>query len=95
MSKPSCVRVHGPLAPHADGFREELAHQGYTPHSASYHLQLMAHVSRWLVAKSLDATRSATLESRISSPTGERRATRSGFRGGRQHRYLPTCVRSE
>ncbi len=72
MSKPSCVRVHAPLAPHADGFREELAHQGYTPHSASYHLQLMAHVSRWLVAKSLDAN--TLSDARVEDFLAHRRA---------------------
>ena len=48
MGRPSRVRVTGPLAPHATGFRQELARQGYTPHSASNQLQLMAHASRWL-----------------------------------------------
>ena len=48
MSRPSRVRVTGPLAPHAAGFRQELSQQGYTPHSASNQLQLMGHVSRWL-----------------------------------------------
>jgi integrase len=40
--------VTGPLAPHAAGFRQALTQQGYTPHSASNQLQLMAHTSRWL-----------------------------------------------
>jgi integrase/recombinase XerD len=48
MGRPSRVRVIGPLAPHAAGFRQELARQGYTAHSASNQLQLMAHASRWL-----------------------------------------------
>lgn len=48
MGKPSRVRVTGPLEPYACGFREELARQGYTPHSASNQLRLMAHASRWL-----------------------------------------------
>jgi hypothetical protein len=30
MGKPSRVRVTGPLAPFAAGFRQELARQGYT-----------------------------------------------------------------
>jgi len=42
------VRVVGPLAPCADGFRAALAERGYTPSSAAGQLQLMAHVSRWL-----------------------------------------------
>lgn len=48
MGNPSRVRVTGPLAPHAAGFRHELARQGYRPHSTSNQLQLMAHASRWL-----------------------------------------------
>ena len=39
MGKPSRVRVTGPLAPFAAGFRQELARQGYTLHSASNQLQ--------------------------------------------------------
>ncbi len=41
----------GPLEPYAPGFRQELARQGYTPHSASNQLQLMAHASRWLASR--------------------------------------------
>lgn len=53
MGRPSRVRVIGPLASHAAGFRQELARQGYTPHSASSQLQLMAHASRWLESAGL------------------------------------------
>jgi integrase/recombinase XerD len=53
MSRPSRVRVTGPLAPFAAGFRQELAWQGYTLHSAGNQLQLMAHASRWLDAQEL------------------------------------------
>jgi integrase/recombinase XerD len=53
MGKPSRVGVTGPLAPFAAGFRQELARQGYTPHSASNQLQLMAHASRWLESTGL------------------------------------------
>ncbi|MGI8946732.1 MAG: tyrosine-type recombinase/integrase [Ornithinimicrobium sp.] len=53
MGRPSRVRVTGPLAPHAAGFGQDLAGQGYTPHSASYQLQLMAHASRWLASRGL------------------------------------------
>lgn len=51
---PSRVRVDGPLQPHAHGFREELARQGYSSSPAAGHLQLMAHLSRWLVDRALD-----------------------------------------
>jgi len=53
MGKPSRVRVTGPLEPYACGFRRDLARQGYTPHSASNQLQLMAHASRWLASRGL------------------------------------------
>jgi len=53
MGRPSRVRVTGPLAPYAAGFRQELARQGYRPHAASNQLQLMAHVSRWLASRGL------------------------------------------
>src|SRR3990172_11666624 len=55
MGRPSRVRVIGPLEPYASGFRRELVRQGYTAHSASNQLQLMAHASRWLARKGLDA----------------------------------------
>src|SRR5271166_1528297 len=46
---PSRVRVSGPLAVYAAGFCEELSALGYSARSAAGHLQLMAHLSRWLV----------------------------------------------
>jgi integrase/recombinase XerD len=46
---PSRVRVSGPLEVYAAGFREELSELGYSARSAAGHLQLMAHLSRWLV----------------------------------------------
>jgi integrase/recombinase XerD len=45
---PSRVRVSGPLAGYAAGFCEELSTLGYSARSAAGHLQLMAHMSRWL-----------------------------------------------
>lgn len=42
------VRVDGPLAGYAGGFREKLASRGYAPSSAAGLLQVMAHLSRWL-----------------------------------------------
>jgi integrase len=41
--------VSGPLEAYAAGFREELSTLGYSARSAAGHLQLMAHLSRWLV----------------------------------------------
>jgi integrase/recombinase XerD len=52
---PSRVRVSGPLAPYAAGYRAELAWQGYSEWTAIAHLQLMEHVSKWLAAHRLDA----------------------------------------
>ena len=46
---PSRVWVSGPLQAYAAGFREELSMLGYSARSAAGHLQLMAHLSRWLV----------------------------------------------
>jgi integrase/recombinase XerD len=47
------VRLTGPLAEFAPGFAEELSRQGYTDLSALNQLRLMAHLSRWLVARGL------------------------------------------
>ncbi len=49
------VRAPGPLAPYADAFAEQLAVSGYTAGSVARHLRLMAQVSRWLLARGLDA----------------------------------------
>ena len=48
VKDPNRVRVSGPLAPYADGFRSELAERGFAPASATRQLELMANVSRWL-----------------------------------------------
>lgn len=48
MGSPSRVRVTGPLAPYAGGFRQELSRVGYRPNAVCSQLQLMAHLSRWL-----------------------------------------------
>jgi len=45
--------VTGPLAPYAEGFREDLLGQGYAWGSAAHQIHLMAHVSRWLQANGL------------------------------------------
>lgn len=54
VSKVEFVRVSGPLASYAAGFRESLADTSYTPLSAVVQLRLMAHVSRWLEAERLE-----------------------------------------
>lgn len=48
MRKPTVACVTGPLSPYASGYRLELAGLGYSPWTASAHMYLMAHVSRWL-----------------------------------------------
>ena len=44
----SRVRVAGPLAPLAEGFRQELEERGYSPSTAVRYLRLMGHLSGWL-----------------------------------------------
>jgi len=53
MKKSSQVCVTGPLELYARGYRRELARQGYSPWTATAHLHLMAHVSRWLADEQL------------------------------------------
>jgi integrase/recombinase XerD len=49
------IRVTGPLQGHARGFSEQLTELGYTRLSAADQLRLMAHLSRWLASRGLDA----------------------------------------
>ena len=53
MSSSGRGHVGGPLAPYAEGFREELLGQGYSWGSAAHQMHLMAHLSRWLEAQGL------------------------------------------
>jgi integrase/recombinase XerD len=57
MTKPSTVKVTGPLQPFADGFIEELARLGYTPLSAASQVRVLAHLSRWMASEGIDAGR--------------------------------------
>jgi hypothetical protein len=50
---PDRVRVSGPLTPFPAGFCVHLLEQGYSLWSAQFHLQFLAHVSRWLDAEGL------------------------------------------
>jgi len=70
---PSRVRVSGPLEAYATGFREELSTLGYSARSATGHLQLMAHLSRWLIETGL-------APGELTLPQAER------FVQGRRHR---------
>lgn len=60
MSRPSHVRVTGPLESFAQGFASELSRQGYRPKPVADQLRLLAHLSRWLCCKGLDAADLAT-----------------------------------
>ena len=53
MSTACQVRVTGPLARYADGFRADLAAQGYAAESADRNLRTLAHVSRWMADRGL------------------------------------------
>jgi len=54
MTELSKVRATGPLAVHVEGFCAALVEVGYTPRTAHDHGYLLAHLSRWLVAKQLE-----------------------------------------
>jgi integrase/recombinase XerD len=62
---PGRVRVSGPLARFADGFRVDLIERGYSLWRAQEQLYLLAHVSRWMEAEGLELAvlTPATLES--------------------------------
>lgn len=47
------VRVMGPLAPHAAEFTRVLTERGYAPSTQIGHLQVMAHLSKWLQDRQL------------------------------------------
>jgi hypothetical protein len=72
VSKVSDVRVPGPLAPFAAGFRSALLGAGYTPLSAVNQMRLMVHLSRWLEARRLSAAE--LTEERVEEYLGARRA---------------------
>src|SRR5947209_2563691 len=48
MGDPFRVGMSGPLTPFMAGFREQLMDGGYRRDTAAKHLQLMAHLSRWM-----------------------------------------------
>src|SRR5664280_223507 len=50
MVELSMVRVTGPLAGHAEGFRADLIRRGYTSRTARDNMYVLAHLSRWLGA---------------------------------------------
>jgi len=76
--------VVGPLAPYAEGFREELLRQGYMPGSAARQIHLMAHLSRWLEAQGLGP---AALDGDLASQFAAARRA-DGYAGYRSARAL-------
>lgn len=48
-----CSRVTGPLEPYALGFAAELTRLGYTAHSATGQVGVVAHLSRWMASERL------------------------------------------
>ena len=72
------VRITGPLAPFADGYRVKLRGRGYMPRSIIDELRHMARLSRWLEERQLGA---ADLGSeRLSQFLGELPRRRDGGR---------------
>jgi integrase/recombinase XerD len=55
MADPSRVRMSGPLADYTVGFAQELDRRGYPRDRVTRHLQLFAHLSRWLERQGLAA----------------------------------------
>jgi integrase/recombinase XerD len=49
------VRITGPLAPFADGYRVKLRGRGYMPRSIIDELRHVARLSRWLEERELGA----------------------------------------
>ena len=85
MSSRSGVRVAGPLAVFAPGFRAELVRQGYRSGSAADQLRLMAHASRWLAERGLQV--GDLTEVRVAQLMSERRAS------GRSRLLSPRAIR--
>jgi site-specific recombinase XerD len=87
MGDPSRVRVSGPLGPYAAGFATALAGMGYTPVSATFQVQLLAHLSRWLEANGIEpAGLSATVVARLLD--ARRAAGRTNYLSARAMRPL-------
>jgi integrase/recombinase XerD len=73
MRDPSRVRVAGPLACYADGFRGEVAERGYSRGAAAVQLQVMGHLSGWLARRGLDG--SGLTAAVVDAYLAERRST--------------------
>jgi len=53
VGHPSRTVVVGPLAPYADGFRDDLGGRGYAARSIGGQMRLVAHLSDWLAGQEL------------------------------------------
>ena len=77
---PAQVRVSGPLAPYADGFRAALDARRFSPWSQMFYLHLLADVSRWLDRHGLGP--SGLTDANVSAFRQDRRSRgRARFRG--------------
>ena len=76
-SGPLDVRVSGPLVPFRDGFGEYLDGCGYARVSATNHVRLLAHVSRWMASVGLDVGELSEVEGELF--LADRRAEEGTF----------------
>ena len=81
MKRPARARVEGPLSEFADGFRAELAREGYTVGSTEHLVRVMAKLSRWLASEhravaDLDETVADQFAAGRSRPVTRRAARR-------------------
>ncbi|MBV9326971.1 MAG: hypothetical protein JO352_24720 [Chloroflexi bacterium] len=72
-TKVARVLIAGPLAPFVAAFELKLKNAGYSPLSAVIQKRLLAHLSRWLEAKRLNAA--DLTDARIQEFLDSRRAT--------------------
>lgn len=89
VSKVYAVRVVGPLAPFAVGFKARLGELGYAPLTTVNELRLVLHVSRWLEARGLSA--SDLTPERVDAYLVARRS--AGYRSSTTPRSLTHLVR--
>jgi integrase/recombinase XerD len=85
-SKVTKVVVEGPLAPYVEVYRSRLSGFGYTPLSIVNELRQVAHLSRWMQARELDAT-DLTVEG-VEAFLAPRRAAK-GHRGSSFQGLVP------
>ena len=89
---PSQVRVSGPLAPYADGFRAALDAWRFSAWSQMFYLHLLADVSRWLDRQGLGP--SGLTDANVSAFRHDRRSRgRARFRGTRGLTLLVSFLR--